>query len=105
MTLFPRVMEALHQRTRGASPGEQVLVFGGGIIPAADVARLKESGVAEIFGPGSTMASVCEWLEAALDRRESDLADLPDPSGAAAFAGAADLADNVLDEERARGPV
>ncbi|MDQ1377177.1 MAG: isobutyryl-CoA mutase small subunit [Acidimicrobiaceae bacterium] len=105
MTLFPRVMGALQQRTRGAAAGEQVLVFGGGIIPAADVARLKESGVAEIFGPGSTMASVCEWLEAALDRRESDLADLPDPSGAAAFAGAADLADNVLDEERARGPV
>jgi methylmalonyl-CoA mutase C-terminal domain/subunit len=99
MTLFPRVMEALHQRTRGAPAGEQVLVFGGGIIPAADVARLKESGVAEIFGPGSTMASVCEWLEAALDRRESDLSDLAD------LPDLADLADNVVDEERARGPV
>jgi methylmalonyl-CoA mutase C-terminal domain/subunit len=72
MTLFPRVMEALRQRTRGALAGEQVLVFGGGIIPAPDVARLKELGVAEIFGPGATMASICEWLEGALDRRESD---------------------------------
>jgi hypothetical protein len=55
--------------------------------------------VAEIFGPGSTMASVCEWLEAALDRRESDLSDLAD------LPDLADLADNVVDEERARGPV
>jgi methylmalonyl-CoA mutase C-terminal domain/subunit len=76
MTLFPRVIEALHQ---------DVLVFGGGIIPSADVARLKELGVGEIFGPGATMASICQWLEAALDHRES----LIDPS----------------DEEPAHGPV
>jgi methylmalonyl-CoA mutase C-terminal domain/subunit len=65
MTLFPRVIEALHQR-RAPDDGE-VLVFGGGIIPAADVARLKELGVAEIFGPGATMASICQWLESTLD--------------------------------------
>jgi methylmalonyl-CoA mutase C-terminal domain/subunit len=70
MTLFPRVLEALRQRTTGALSGEQVLVFGGGIIPAADVARLKELGVAEIFGPGATMASICQWLESALDCRD-----------------------------------
>jgi methylmalonyl-CoA mutase C-terminal domain/subunit len=65
MTLFPRVIEALHQR-RAPDDG-QVLVFGGGIIPAADVVRLKELGVAEIFGPGATMASICQWLESTLD--------------------------------------
>jgi methylmalonyl-CoA mutase C-terminal domain/subunit len=65
MTLFPRVIEALHQR-RAPDDGE-VLIFGGGIIPAADVARLKELGVAEIFGPGATMASICQWLESTLD--------------------------------------
>jgi methylmalonyl-CoA mutase, C-terminal domain len=73
MTLFPRVMDALRQRSAGAmgsSEGDDVLVFGGGIIPAADVVQLKELGVAEIFGPGATMASVCQWLESALDRRE-----------------------------------
>jgi methylmalonyl-CoA mutase C-terminal domain/subunit len=64
MTLFPRVMEALHQRR----PDDDVLVFGGGIIPAADVERLKELGVAEVFGPGATMASICEWLESTLDQ-------------------------------------
>jgi methylmalonyl-CoA mutase C-terminal domain/subunit len=65
MTLFPRVIEALHRR-RAPDDGP-VLVFGGGIIPAADVVRLKELGVAEIFGPGATMASVCQWLESTLD--------------------------------------
>jgi methylmalonyl-CoA mutase C-terminal domain/subunit len=68
MTLFPRVIEALHQR-RSPDEGE-VLVFGGGIIPAPDVARLKEIGVSEIFGPGATMASICQWLESALDQRD-----------------------------------
>ncbi len=74
MTLFPRVLEALRQRTDGGAEGstddEEVLVFGGGIIPAPDVVRLKELGVAEIFGPGATMASICEWLESALDHLE-----------------------------------
>ena len=66
LTLFPRVMEEL--RARGLN---DVLVFGGGVIPDADVATLKETGVAAIFGPGSTLASICEWLEGALDAREA----------------------------------
>jgi methylmalonyl-CoA mutase C-terminal domain/subunit len=76
MTLFPRVIGALRQRARGPADseaeadGEDVLVFGGGIIPAPDIVRLKAMGVAEIFGPGATMASVCAWLESALDGRE-----------------------------------
>ncbi len=73
MTLFPRVMDALAER-RSTVDGD-VLVFGGGIIPAPDVARLKELGVAEIFGPGATMASVCAWLEATLDDRDEQDAE------------------------------
>ena len=81
MTLFPRVMEALQLRTSGTLAGEEVLVFGGGIIPAPDVARLKEIGVAEIFGPGATMASICQWLEAALDRREGQVTGVAAQNG------------------------
>lgn len=66
MTLFPRVIEEL--RSRGL---DDVLVFGGGIVPQPDIAALKELGVAEIFTPGSTMASITEWLRAALDARET----------------------------------
>jgi len=65
MTLFPRVIEQLHQR--GAS---DVLVFAGGIIPEADISRLKEIGVAEIFTPGAPLGEIASWLEQQLDRRE-----------------------------------
>ena len=66
MTLFPRVREELVSRGR-----DDVLLFGGGIIPEPDIATLKEQGVAEIFTPGATMASITEWLATTLDQREA----------------------------------
>jgi methylmalonyl-CoA mutase, C-terminal domain len=69
MTLFPRVLELL--RSAGS---EEVLVFGGGIIPEADILGLKALGVAEIFTPGASLASITEWLEGALDRIETSQA-------------------------------
>ena len=66
MTLFPRVLELLKSSDAG-----DVLVFGGGIIPAADVAALKELGVAEVFTPGASLSAITGWLEAALDAREA----------------------------------
>ena len=65
MTLFPRILDVL--RERGV---DDVLVFGGGIIPDADIPKLKELGVANIFTPGASIASITEWLEQALDERE-----------------------------------
>jgi len=62
MTLFPRVVEELHKRGL-----DDVLVFGGGIIPDADIATLKEKGVAAIFTPGASMVSITDWLEHALE--------------------------------------
>lgn len=66
MTLIPRVIDLL--RDRGA---QHVLVFAGGIIPDADIPRLKQLGVGEIFTPGATIASITGWLEAALDQLET----------------------------------
>jgi methylmalonyl-CoA mutase cobalamin-binding domain/chain len=57
MTLFPRVAELL--REQGA---EDIAVFGGGIIPDADIAKLKEAGIQEIFTPGTTTKSIIEWV-------------------------------------------
>lgn len=65
LTLFPRVMEELAARDLG-----DVLVFGGGVIPDADARVLREQGVAEIFGPGSSLKGIAEWLEQELDSRE-----------------------------------
>jgi methylmalonyl-CoA mutase C-terminal domain/subunit len=66
LTLFPRVIALLAER--GA---EDVVVFGGGIIPAADIATLKQAGVAEVFTPGAPLGAITGWLEGALDRRET----------------------------------
>ena len=57
-------------------PGEadelgDVLVFGGGVIPDADARALQEQGVAKIFGPGSSLKAIGEWLETALDETET----------------------------------
>lgn len=57
MTLFPRVVELLAER--GA---DDVVVFGGGIVPSADITALKERGVAEIFTPGTPMGEIVEWV-------------------------------------------
>ncbi len=65
LTLFPRVVDLLAD-----GGAEDVLVFGGGIIPDADIAELKAHGVAEIFTPGAPLATITGWLEAALDARE-----------------------------------
>jgi methylmalonyl-CoA mutase C-terminal domain/subunit len=58
MTLFPAVLEAL--RARGA---EDVVVFGGGIIPDEDAAELKRLGVAAIFKPGTSTKDIVAWIE------------------------------------------
>jgi methylmalonyl-CoA mutase C-terminal domain/subunit len=59
MTLFRRVVELLAERD-----ATDIIVFGGGIIPDADIAPLKELGVAEIFTPGTTTAQIVEWVTA-----------------------------------------
>ncbi len=56
-TLFPAVIAALSQR--GA---DDIIVFGGGIIPDDDLGRLEGSGVLKIFKPGSTLADIVEWV-------------------------------------------
>ncbi|HWC10241.1 MAG TPA: cobalamin B12-binding domain-containing protein [Acidimicrobiales bacterium] len=65
MTLIPRVVDLLREKGAG-----DVLVFGGGIIPATDAQRLGELGVAAVFTPGTSTSAIVEWLEAALDARE-----------------------------------
>ncbi|HYY45415.1 MAG TPA: cobalamin-dependent protein, partial [Actinomycetota bacterium] len=61
MTLFPRVVELLKEQG-----GEDIVVFGGGIIPEADVEPLKKAGIAEIFTPGSPTSKIVEWVRAKL---------------------------------------
>jgi methylmalonyl-CoA mutase, C-terminal domain len=57
MTLFRRVLELLTER--GAT---DIVVFGGGIIPNADVPALEEMGVARIFTPGTPTHEITQWV-------------------------------------------
>jgi methylmalonyl-CoA mutase C-terminal domain/subunit len=59
MTLFRRVIELLAERD-----ATDIVVFGGGIIPTDDIAELQALGVAKIFTPGATTASIIEWVRA-----------------------------------------
>jgi methylmalonyl-CoA mutase C-terminal domain/subunit len=59
MTLFRRVIELLAERDAA-----DIVVFGGGIIPADDIAELAALGVAKIFTPGATTASIIQWVRA-----------------------------------------
>ena len=57
MTLFAKVIELL--RERGS---EDIKVFGGGIIPEADMPELEKLGVAKIFTPGATTTDIIDWV-------------------------------------------
>jgi methylmalonyl-CoA mutase, C-terminal domain len=57
MTLFPEVIRLLKEK--GA---EDVTVFGGGIIPDDDAAKLKRAGVKEIFTPGASTEDIVKWV-------------------------------------------
>ena len=58
MTLFPAVIDALR-----ASGADDVLVFGGGIVPDEDVEPLRAAGVAAIFKPGASTKEIIDWVE------------------------------------------
>ena len=57
LTLFERLMTLLKERD-----ATDILVFGGGIIPDADIVLLKEMGVSAVFTPGTTMDTIVEWV-------------------------------------------
>ena len=59
MTLFRRVVELLQERD-----ATDIVLFGGGIIPDADIPALKELGVAEVFTPGTPTADIVAWVTA-----------------------------------------
>jgi methylmalonyl-CoA mutase C-terminal domain/subunit len=59
LTLFPRVVELLR-----AQDAEDVIVFGGGIIPDVDVELLRSQGVAAVFTPGAPMDDIVAWVRA-----------------------------------------
>lgn len=58
MTLFKRVLELLEERNAA-----DIVVFGGGIIPDADIPLLADLGVARVFTPGASTTDIVEWVK------------------------------------------
>ncbi len=64
MTLFARLLELLKEQDAG-----DIVVFGGGIIPDADIAELESMGIAKIFTPGAPTQDIVEWVRAELGEK------------------------------------
>lgn len=57
-TLFPSVVAELEARGAG-----DIVVFGGGIIPDADIPMLQDAGIVHIFGPGTSLEVIQAWVK------------------------------------------
>ncbi len=64
--IFPEVARLLHEREM-----DNVVLFGGGIIPQADIPELEAQGVARLFLPGTSMDEIVEWLRQAVAERRA----------------------------------
>ena len=64
LTLFPRVVEALRARD-----ADDIIVFGGGIIPEEDLPALHDAGIAAVFTPGTPLDVIEAWVEENLSDR------------------------------------
>ncbi|HCU24118.1 MAG TPA: methylmalonyl-CoA mutase, partial [Deltaproteobacteria bacterium] len=66
--VFPEVMRLLKEKGM-----EDVLVFGGGIVPDDDIRELKKQGVAEIFTPGASTQEIIEWVKKNVKSKRTDI--------------------------------
>jgi methylmalonyl-CoA mutase C-terminal domain/subunit len=57
MSIFPRILNLMKEKNV-----EDILLFGGGIIPENDLIRLKEMGVGELFTPGTSTVEIIKFL-------------------------------------------
>ena len=70
MTLFPKTVNLT--RAKG---GKGILFIGGGIVPKKDVPKLKEAGVAQIFGPGTPIKEIVDFIRENLAEEKRDNKD------------------------------
>jgi len=70
MVLFPKIVRLVRQK--GDS---DILVIGGGIIPEKDIPKLKEAGIAQIFGPGTPLEDIVKFIKTTLEKKANDNKD------------------------------
>ena len=64
MALFPEIVRLIREKG-----GRDIMVVGGGIIPKKDIPGLKEAGIAEIFGPGTPLERIANFIESNIGGR------------------------------------
>ena len=67
MVLFPRIVRLLKEKG-----GENVLVIGGGIIPKKDIPALKKAGITQVFGPGTTIDEIADYINKSLQGKNTN---------------------------------
>ena len=67
LSLFPRIMDEL--RTKGV---DDILIVAGGTIPPRDVQRIKDLGVHEVFGPGSSLSGIVDYIRTNAPQRTAE---------------------------------
>ena len=65
MTIFPRILKMLKSKKAA-----DVMVIGGGIIPADDMKKLERLGVHKLFGPGTPTSEIVEWINTNTGKRK-----------------------------------
>jgi methylmalonyl-CoA mutase, C-terminal domain len=63
MHLFPRIVNLLRDNKM-----DDILIFGGGIIPERDAVKLKGIGIAEVFPPGSPLQTIVDFVKTHIQR-------------------------------------
>jgi len=67
MALFPKTVQLIREKG-----GKDILIIGGGIIPKKDIPRLKEAGIVELFGPGTPIDTISNFIKTNLAGRDND---------------------------------
>lgn len=65
MTLFPKTVQLIREKG-----GQDILIICGGIIPKKDIPKLKEAGITQIFGPGTPIDEITNFIKTNLANRE-----------------------------------
>jgi len=67
MALFPKIAKLIREKGN-----KDILVIGGGIIPKKDIPKLRESGIAQVFSPGTPFPEISKFIETSLEARRHD---------------------------------
>jgi len=67
MTLFPAILNLLKEKG-----GDDIMLFGGGIIPDEEIVELEKMGVSRLFTPGAATTDIIDWLKGAVTTRKRD---------------------------------